>query len=166
MGLAKDMKARLLKLNETTFDPERGSENYQACIAGFYYGGYLGPFLDGHGELLWEANSNTQASPSCDACEVTSVWPVEQKEHCVHYPDTNQGFRCTPYVNGQCADLPDDGKEPFIMGRNAPSSAKFLCGHDSKSWAYLPEGEDAEFYYVETAEIDLQQHKNFQAAMN
>jgi len=157
--LAQSMKDRLNELNATNFDPPRGEENYQACIAGFYYGGYLGPFLDKHGEPLWELNSETQAAPPCDACEVTTVWPGEHEEHCVHYPDTTEGFRCTPYIDGKCAEPPS---EPLILGRNPPSEAKFLCGHKSKSWANLPE-DSGEFYYVETAEIGLTLHKSWTA---
>lgn len=147
------MLERLVQLNKTMFDPDRGGEHFIACIAGFYYGGYLGPFLDIHGKPIWDLNSETQASPSCDACEVKSIWHKGQKEHCVYYPDGNTGFTCTPYIDGQCLDLP---AKPFINGRNAPEDAVFLCGHDTKSWAEnveQPAGED--FYYVETAANDL-----------
>jgi len=149
-------------MNMTIFDPDRGYENFQACVAGFRYGGYIGPFLDEHGESIWKLNSTTQASPSCDACEINQVWPHEQKEHCVHYPDTNEGFKCTPYINGEC--VPPQ-KKPYVVGNGAPLEAKFLCGSDTESWAYIPK-DTGDFYYAETAEMDLMQHENWQYGPN
>jgi len=159
---AKFMLARLKKMNETNFDPDRGYENYQACVAGFRYGGYIGPFLDIHGEPLWKLNSTTQASPSCDACEINQVWPSEQKERCVHYPDTNEGFKCTPYVDGKCVE---PLVKPYVVGNGAPVTSKFLCGSDTESWAFIPEG-TGDFYYAETAEMDLMQQESWKTGMS
>lgn len=159
--LARSMRKRLSKMQKTNFNPDRGYENYQACVAGFYYGGYIGPFLDKHGDPLWDLNSDTQAAPSCDACEVKQVWAGDHQEHCVHYPDTNEGFMCTPYINGKCTE---PLTEPFVVGTGAPKTARFLCGHKSKSWAEIPE-DTGEFYYAETAETDLAQNKQWAAHM-
>jgi len=152
------MYQKLERYRKTNFNPPRGEENYIACIAGFYYGGYIGPFLDEHGDPLFEQNSDTQAAPSCDACEVMQVSNNAHPENCVHYPDTNKGFQCTPYINGECTD-------PIFqietVGHGAPEQAKFLCGHKSKSWADIPSA-TGDFYYAETAEIDLEQHEHWQ----
>jgi len=146
-----EMYQKLQKYREKNFNPDRGSENYLACIAGFYYGGFIGPFLDEHGQPLWDANSDNQASPPCDACEQKAVWPHE--EYCVSYPDVNRGFKCTPYVNGKCTD--STMEKPRVKGNNPPTEAKFLCGHKTKSWAENIESE-AEFYFAETPAQDLQ----------
>merc|ERR550534_3154696 len=135
---------KLKAYQATNFDPERGHENYLACIAGFYYGGYVGPFLNEHGKPLWEAKSESQASPSCDACEVKPLWPSD--EYCVFYPDVNRGFMCTPYINGQCAE---PARKPNTKGINAPVDARFLCGNKERSWAENINGE-GEFYFAET----------------
>jgi hypothetical protein len=40
------MLARLAKLNQTLYTPDRGNETLRACAAAeFKYGGYYGPFL-------------------------------------------------------------------------------------------------------------------------
>lgn len=153
--LAKSMLLKLQAHRLTNFDPDRGAENYLACIAGFYYGGFIGPFLDEHGKPLWEANSDDQASPPCDACEVKSVWAGE--EHCVFYPDVNKGFMCTPYVNGKCTE-PAMGK-PRVKGQNPPVKARFLCGDKTKSWANRHIKGVGEFYFAETADQDKQVQK-------
>lgn len=156
-SIVNRMLRRLERFRETNFNPIRGDENYQACIAGFHYGGYIGPFLDEHGDPLFEANSDTQKAPSCDACEVKQVWREDHQEYCVHYPDTNLGFQCTPYIDGKCTE---PITPPFVVGHGAPVTARFLCGHESKSWAHLPE-DAGEFYYAETAEADLAQQKQW-----
>jgi len=152
--LAESMAERLKELQEGNFNPERGAENYLACIAGFYYGGFIGPFLDEHGEPLWDHTSDDQASPPCDACEQKSVWSGE--EHCVHYPDVNRGFMCTPYVNGECTE--PTNKNTRTKGQNPPVDAKFLCGHKTKSWAENI-FRDEEFYFAETPDQDRQVQK-------
>jgi len=149
-GLIQRMKRKLDKYRKTNFDPPRGHENYLACIAGFYYDGYIGPFLDIHGEPLWELESETQPAPSCNACEYKEITVEGQEEFCVHYPDTNRGFACTPYIDGKCTT---PVTPPAAYGIGAPVESQFLCG-TSFSWGKIPE-EAEEFYYAETAEEDL-----------
>jgi len=147
---AAKLYARLEEMRLTTFDPPRGAENFLACVAGFYYNGYIGPFLDEHGEPLWDLNSETQPAPSCDACEYKEVVIDGQEEFCVHYPDPDRGFACTPYIDGKCT-VPVT--PPAALGINVPVESRFLCG-TSFSQGYIQEMED-EFYYAETAEESL-----------
>lgn len=40
------MMQRLLEINATMFEPNRGKIDNAACIAAVKYGGYWGPFVD------------------------------------------------------------------------------------------------------------------------
>jgi len=148
----KELYHKLEEYRKTNFNPGRGHENYLACVAGFHHGGYLGPFLDKHGDPLFELTSEEQAAPSCNACEATElVLPGrEDQEFCVHYPDSRRGFVCTPRIDGECTKPTLD---PLVVGLNAPVTAKFVCGPSATAWGEIPETD--EFYYAETAEEDL-----------
>jgi len=151
-SVRKDLYHQLLEFRKTNFNPGRGHENYLACVAGFYHDGYLGPFLDKHGEPLFDLVSDEQDAPSCHACEVKEVATLGQEEFCVHYPDSKRGFQCTPRIDGECTTPMFPAR---VVGLNAPEEAKFVCGPSgTKAWGDIPPQVD-EFYYAETAEEDL-----------
>jgi len=150
IDLGYKMLARLNEYRETNYNPGRGGESYLSCIAGFHYGGFSGPYINEDHGPLFPPNSNFHASPSCDACEVKPIGGGE--EYCVLYPDYINGFTCTPFINGKCAET-----ENFIKpkGVNAPIDAKFLCGSKQRSWAVDYDlGTEVEFSFKETAKED------------
>jgi len=146
-----EYKETLLKLHrklkeyqKTDFNPDRGYMAYTGCMQAWNYDGYYGPFLDENGKDLFPLKSDSAKLPSCDLCAKYNDTKFTDTM-CVHYPDMNKGFECTPFENGKCA--PPTKKIVLALGRDPPLKATFLCGKGNYS---IAENWKSTFLYYET----------------